>query len=148
MYCNQIKDDNLKVKQSYFRYVFNTKYNIGFKRPATDICSKCQMFKETIKSEKDPKKKQVLKGRSTVHKRRAKAFYRQLKEEKPNMITICFNCRKNMLLPKLADQAAYFSRQLSLYNCGVVLGASKAKLTKENVFLYVWGGIRSAKGFQ
>lgn len=146
MYCNEIKDDELQVKQSYFRYVFNTKFNIGFKRPATDICSKCQMFKETIKLEKNLNTKQALMTRSTVHKRRAKAFYKLLKEEKPNMITICFDCQKNMSLPKLADQAAYFSRQLSLYNCGVVLGSSKAKLTKENVFLYVWGEYDRPKG--
>lgn len=146
MYCDQIKEDELQVKASYFRYVFNTKFNIGFKSPATDICSKCQMFKETIKVEKDPKKKQELMVRSTVHKRRAKAFYKLLKEEKPNMITICFDCQKNMSLPKLSDQAAYFSRQLSLYNCGVVLGSSKAKLTKENVFLYVWGEYDQPKG--
>lgn len=146
MYCNEITDDQLQVKQSYFRYVFNTKFNIGFKSPATDICSKCQMFKETIKFEKDPKKKEVLMTRSTVHKRRAKAFYKLLKERKPRTITLCFDCQKNMSLPKLSDQAAYFSRQLSLYNCGVVVGSSKTKLTTDNVFLYVWGEYDHAKG--
>lgn len=146
MYCEQVTDNDLQVKQSYFRYVFNTKFNIGFKAPATDICSQCQMFKETIKFEKDPVKKQVLMNRSTIHKRRAKAFYKLLREDKPNMLTLCFDCQKNMPLPKLSDQAAYFSRQISLYNCGTVVGSSKAELTKENVSLYVWGEYDRPKG--
>lgn len=106
----------VQVKRRYFRHIFNTKFNIGFKQPATDVCSMCQMLKETIKLEKDPIKKQALMNKLMLHKRRAKAFFKLLKEEKPNMITLSFDCEKNMALPKLMDQAAYFSRQISFYN--------------------------------
>lgn len=146
MYSAQIADPSLNVKRSYFRFVFNTNFNIGFKAPATDICSTCQMFKETIKLEKDVAKKSALMSRFTVHKRRAKAFYKLLKEENPNILTLCFDCQKNMAVPKLFDQAAYFSRQISFYNFGIVQVSSKSPLTKENVFLYTWGEYDRPKG--
>lgn len=54
MYCQQITDPQLQVKASYFRNVFNTKFNIGFNAPCTDVCSTCTMLKEALKFEKNP----------------------------------------------------------------------------------------------
>lgn len=145
MYCHQLTDLNLQVKRTYFRFVFNTNFNIGFKKPTTDVCSTCQMYKETIKLEKDPAKKQELMKRFTVHKRRAKAFFKLLKQDNPKILVLSFDCEKNMAVPKLFDQAAYFSRQISFYNY-IVQGSSKASLTKENVYLYTWGEYERPKG--
>lgn len=74
----------------------------------------------------------------TVHKRRGKAFFDILKQERDGIQTISFDCQKNMVLPKVPDQAAYYSRQFYLYNFGIVQGSSKSCLTPLNVFLYVW----------
>lgn len=38
-----------QVKASYFRFIFNTRFNIGFKMPQTDVCSTCLSYKERIK---------------------------------------------------------------------------------------------------
>lgn len=146
MYDKEIMEVHLKVKCSYFRSVFNEKFNIGFREPSTDLCSMCQMYKEKIKYESNSEIKQKLMIESTIHKRRAKAFFEMLREEKPSMVTFSFDCQKNMALPKLPDQAAYFSRQISLYNFGMVQGSSKSPLTRDNVFLYVWGEFDRPKG--
>lgn len=53
--------------------------------------------------------------------------------------TFSFDCPKNQPLPKLPDQSTYYSRQFYIYNLTIVQGTSKDKLTKENVFSYVWG---------
>lgn len=53
---------------------------------------------------------------------------------------------KNQPLPKLPDQSAYFSRQLSFYHFAIVEGNSKAKLSKENVHSYYWNETTHAKG--
>lgn len=146
MYLDHVTDKNLHVKGSYFRYVFNTNFNIGFKAPVTDVCSTCTMLKESLKLETDPAKRTVLMKKSTLHKRRAKAFFKLLKKSEPNTITLSIDCQKNMAVPTCFDQAAYFSRQISFYNFGVVQGTSKSVLTKENVFLYVWGEYERPKG--
>lgn len=54
------KTGHLAVKQSFFRNIFNTQYNVGFGTPRTDVCSTCLSLMEKIKQEKDPGKKTEL----------------------------------------------------------------------------------------
>lgn len=137
MYNDQ-DQDNLHVKASYFRMIFNTCFNIGFKSPATDLCSTCIMLTEQIKHCKKDKEKKRLIARKKIHKLRAKAFFKLLHDDVPQARTFSFDAQKNQLLPKVADQAAYRSRQLYQNNFGIVEGSSKSSLTKDNVFLYEW----------
>lgn len=129
---------NSDVKRSFFRHVFNTNFNIGFKSPATDVCSTCLSYKEKLKIEKNISKRNVLLIEKRVHRLRSKAFFELAKEEQPNLVTISFDCQKNMILPKLPDQAAYYSRQVYLYNFGIVKGSTKASLSADNVF-FIFG---------
>lgn len=46
---NAEAQDSLKVKESYFRYVFCTNFNIEFGTPSADACSTCISFEEKIK---------------------------------------------------------------------------------------------------
>lgn len=50
-------DPNLQVKYDYFRYIFDSDYNIGFGAPATNCCSTCISLKGEIKVTKDTDKK-------------------------------------------------------------------------------------------
>ncbi|CAH1107015.1 unnamed protein product [Psylliodes chrysocephalus] len=45
---------------------------------------------------------------------------------------------KNLCLPKIPDQQAYYSRQLYLHNFTVVQGSSTSQLSTENCFRYCW----------
>lgn len=125
--------------KSLFRKVFNTEFNLGFGSPKTDICSTCLQFQEKIKVETDIGKKTELITLKRVHSLRAKAFYDVLKSQDERTLTLSFDCQKNQPLPKLPDQSTYYSRQFYIYNLTIVQGSSKHKLTKENVFSYVWG---------
>lgn len=81
-----------------------------------------------------------------IHSLKAKAFYNLLQTNEENVITMSFDCQKNMMLPKLPDQSAYFSRQINFYNFTVVVGTSKSKLEKENVLIYYWNEAERPKG--
>lgn len=143
---NAERDIDLRVKQSFFRKIFNTNYNIGFGSPRTDVCSTCISLQERIKAEKDPLKKQEIITEKRIHRLKYKAFYQILREDDQYMKTITFDCQKNQPLPKLPDQSAYFSRQFNFYHFAIVEGSSKAKLNKENVFSYYWNEITHNKG--
>lgn len=138
MYISETEDQFKSVKQSYFRRIFNTSFNIGFGSPATDVCSTCLTLDEKIKREKDANKKKDILITKRVHNLRAKAFYNLLKEEKENLLTLSFDCQKNQPMPKVPDQRAYYSRQLYTYNFTIVVGSSKSKLSTDNVFIYTW----------
>lgn len=145
IYNNQ-SEDCVKVKKSYFRYVFNRKFNLGFGSPRVDVCSTCIEFQERLKVERDPNKKLEIQAMKQIHKKRAKAFYALLQEDEPGCIIISFDCQKNLPLPKIPDQETYYRRQLYLYNFTVVVGNSKSKLTPDNCFSYVWTEDTNKKG--
>ena len=137
MYMEKAEADK-KVKFSYFHHVFTTYFNVGFGSPKTDACSTCIELAERIKMEKDRDKKKRLQTHKAVHTMRAKAFFELLKEKSDGLITFSYDCEKNLVLPKVPDQRAYYSRQLYCYNFTVVKGSSKCHLNKHSVFAYSW----------
>lgn len=138
--------EDLKVKPSYFRYIFNRKFNLGFKSPKTDACSTCIVIDEKLKNEKDPQKKSLLMINKRVHKLRAKSFYNRLKDNDPELLILSFDMQKNLCLPKVPDQQAYYSRQLYLYNFTIVQGHSKSNLNKTTCTSYCWTEDEFSKG--
>lgn len=137
---------SLEVKQHFFRNIFNTCYNIGFGTPRSDVCSTCLLLDERIKKESNTENKNKLMTEKRVHRLRFKAFYEILQEQRPDLLTISFDCQKNLALPKVPDQSAYYSRQINFYNFTIVVGNSKAKLNKENIFAYTWNETMHNKG--
>lgn len=82
-YCReqcQSKADNVPVKLSYFREIFNTKYNLGFCSPRTDVCSTCLSVTERIKREVDVAKNNDLITEKRVHRFKFKTFYEKLQD--------------------------------------------------------------------
>lgn len=85
-------------------------------------------------------------GQYQIHKLRAKWFYTALRCENVDEITFFFGCQKNLVLPKVPDQSAYFSRQLYAYNLTICQGTSRARRNSTNTFIYTWLGTEAAKG--
>lgn len=80
MYNNE-RDEESKVKQSFFRKIVNTSYNFGFGSPRTDVCSTCISLQDRLKNEKDPMKRNELMAEKRIHRLKYKAFYNILQEE-------------------------------------------------------------------
>lgn len=135
---NESVDEQLKVRECFFRNYVNSHYNIGFGTPLTDMCSDCLKTQEKLKTEANQNVRKELMLANRVHKLKAQAFYRFLKTECDNIQSFSFDCQKNLALPKLADQSAYFSQQFNLYNFTVVKGSSSTELNPENVTSYLW----------
>lgn len=145
MYSEQHKND-VSVDYDYFRTIFTENFNISFSSPYLDKCSTCCCFESKILAEKDKKKKGDLKLQLKVHKTRADAFYKRLRLETPNSLIFSYDCQKNLVLPKVPDQAAYYSRQLYLYNFTICQGLSSSPQNKDNTFSYFWTENEFAKG--
>ena len=145
MYCASV-EPNLAVKYDYFRVVFVSDYNISFKSPSTDVCSECQSLKEMLKTRLPEVQKNLLMSRLRVHKLKAQCFTEMIQKELPNTVKFSFDCQKNMILPKIPDQAAYYSRQLYCYNFTVCIGGSKSTQTRNSVRIYTWLENQRPKG--
>lgn len=132
------KTESTPVKLSFFRKIFNTKYNVGFRTPRTDVCSICLKLKELIKTEQDNKKKVELMTEKRIHRLQYEAFYSKLKDTDEETLILSFNCQKNLPLPKIPDQSTYYSRQFYFQNFKIVKGHSKSPLKPTTVTSYCW----------
>ncbi|XP_050302138.1 uncharacterized protein LOC126740245 [Anthonomus grandis grandis] len=148
MYNNEQPDELLKLKKkTFFQKIFTTEYNIGFGTPTTDACSKCIELKGKVKNKTNAQTKNKFMTDMAFHKMRYKAFFRKLQEKREDLLTLSFYCQKNLVLPKVQDQTAYYSRQIYIYNnFSIVKGSSKDGLSPENVFCYTWMEHEHKKG--
>lgn len=144
MYQNDNKEQ--PVKQSYFRHIFNTQYNLGFGTPRTDVCSTCLQLTEKIKSCVVEATKITLMTEKRLHKMKAQAYFNLLREAEDGVEIFSFDCQKNQVLPKVPDQQAYYSRQFYIYNFTVVRGTSKSKLNPSTVTGFCWTENEYSKG--
>lgn len=146
MYLEQQEDQGLRVEYEFFRTVFNESFNVSFNAPYTDKCSTCMSLENKILGEVNAEKKNELKAELIVHKKRADVFFCKLRNKKDNEITLSYDCQKNLILPKVPDQEAYYRRQLYLYNFTVCEGDSNESQTKENTTSYLWTEDEFPKG--
>jgi len=79
LYSDAEAQDLLKIKESYFRHIFCTEFNIGFRTPIIDACSTLISLQEKIKHSDSNNKIQELKTELKLHKLKANAFYSKLK---------------------------------------------------------------------
>ena len=62
--------ENIQVKESYFRMVFNTNYNLGFGSPQLDMCPVCLQLKGRISFTKYKSEQAALTTELRVQKAR------------------------------------------------------------------------------
>lgn len=132
-----------RVKYCFFKGIFNKRFNLAFGTPRTDVCTFCLRQKHLLLIEKDVEKKQMIRGLLRAHKLRAKAFYSLLKQREPGVKTFAGDCQQNQAMPKIPDQASYFSRQMNLYNFTM---AESIGITDMNHFGYTWTEDQARKG--
>jgi hypothetical protein len=113
------RDNDLFVKESYFRKIFVENFNIGFSAPSVDECSTCLELKSRIECEKDDTKKEDLQLKLKVHKKRASGFFEYLRKKPDDCYLLSFDCQKNLPL-------------------AVVKGKASDCINPQNVHLYTW----------
>lgn len=123
--------------------IFHYNFNLSFGTPKTDICSRCELYKIKIAAGENEQENKV---QLQLHRLRAKKFFQLLSEARDDrrVMAIAFDMEQNQPLPKTNVSEAYYSRQLWLYNLGIVIHSSKQ--TRGHVRLYTWLESESGKG--
>lgn len=140
LYNNSVESEDLKVKYKFFRDIFMTAFNIGFKSPATDVCNTCTLLDNKLKNEKDPREKTKLMTEKRIHSLRAKTFTELCRENPKNAISLCFDLQKVHPLPCTNIQDAYYSRQISYHTLGVV------DMNAKSPTFYTWTEDQATRG--
>ena len=109
------------VRESYYRHIFTTQYNIAFKPPQKDICNTC--LNCSIRIEDIQKKGgdiTAVKEELELHKEKAVApknlLNRHVHQKIPGVRAIAIDLQQTLPYPKLNANKAYYLRKLWMYN--------------------------------
>ncbi|WAR30898.1 hypothetical protein MAR_033440, partial [Mya arenaria] len=101
------------VKESMYRYIFNTQYNIAFNKPLKDMCDFCFQYTNMCPEEKiklKPKYDRHMENKNLA--RDAKEIAKSIAESNPCEGAACSDLQQVMMLPKTCQSGIYFSRKL------------------------------------
>ncbi|XP_022204396.1 uncharacterized protein LOC111049285 [Nilaparvata lugens] len=129
------KYPDIKVSYESYRSVFNNDFNISFGYPRTDTCSFCdehniklECLKIELKEIKDDEKKaeaetkvREVEIQLKLHLKKAEKFYqlkakaRKLSKKPGGYTAVCMDFGKNLCVPNITSNDAYYKRQLSVF---------------------------------
>ena len=120
------------VKESYYRHVFNSSFNLSFHQPLKDTCHKCDRFKVVLDTAPTPE----LQVQHEIHLRKAEKVRAKLSSAKTTAsdsnLNFTFDLQKTLVTPSISAGVAYYKRQLATYNLGV------HNLSNNDAVMYMW----------
>lgn len=145
-YCTE--KDATPVKESYYRYIFNTQFNLRFHRPNSDTCSKCDTYENIIKHSQDEIKIKEVQIKQEVHHKKAEKALATKKSDVLNnrdsadTCVICFDLQQALPTPLITTSKVFYLRQLWTYNFCV------HNLVTGKSHMYVWNETVASRGSQ
>lgn len=135
-----VEDNRAVVTEHMFRDIFNTQFNIHFKRPKTDTCKICDDLKARLKNEKLSNEErrnfeETLKLHHVSVEEKKLKFQTDLAEAKDSHGEVeffTFDLQKTLETPSLSTSVAYYSRQLWTYNLCIYNEVTN------RAYMYMW----------
>nr|CAH7727756.1 unnamed protein product [Callosobruchus chinensis] len=119
-FCTEKQE--LPVKESYYRFIFNTEFNLRFHKPYSDTCSRCDTLQNLIKYSTNEDVVTNAKRDLELHQRKAKQATESKKADiaenknSKNTAVICFDLQQALPTPLLTTSKVFYLRQLWTYN--------------------------------
>lgn len=138
------------VSEYVFRQIFNTEFNLSFKRPHSDSCKTCDELNVNMKSQLVPEahKLQLQKSKDDhlnfveiVHAEFLKDVEIATKSD-GEVVVLTFDLQKALETPSLSTSVAFYKRQLWTYNLCIYSEAEK------RAYMYVWSENQAGRGGQ
>lgn len=144
------KNKNLKPeKEHYYRFIFNTEFNLHFHVTRKDTCRICDGFKQKISLEADDEEKKKLEQKHSDHLQNAESARQSLRNDREKsktsadiMYTATFDLQKALPFPRLTVSEAYYRRNMYVYNLGI------NEVATNQAFMYVWDETLASRGSQ
>ncbi|RZF38967.1 hypothetical protein LSTR_LSTR003710 [Laodelphax striatellus] len=151
---------DMKVSYESYQSVFNNNFNISFGYPRTDTCSFCdenniklECMRMELKEIKDCEQKAEAETRIRemeiqlkLHLKKAEKFYqikakaRKLSKKSAGYTAVCMDFGKNLCVPNITSNNAYYKRQLSVFCFNI------HNLGENNSYFYLYPESEGRKG--
>lgn len=149
LYVDLCKEEGIDpVKESYYRHIFVTQFNLTFKAPRSDTCNKCDALEMKIKfgtNQEIIDKSKAEKEHHLTEAENARTAKKKAQEksiEDPTVVAICFDLQKTLPTPMLTCNRVYYARQLWTYNLAV------HDLSKKCATMLMWTEAEASRGSQ
>lgn len=125
LYKEKCSEDGVQpVKDSQYRKIFNTEFNLGFHIPKTDRCDFCEMYKtakqtETLTEQISADYEWHIKLKNAMRESRKKE-----KEDK-NLPVFLFDLENVILTPHAEISSLFYLRKLTSYNLTAYYSVTK-----------------------
>nr|XP_022906720.1 uncharacterized protein LOC111418411 isoform X1 [Onthophagus taurus] len=137
------------VKESFYRFIFTTQFNLSFKRPHTDTCTTCDALENKINNDPNAEVVKNSKIQKDVHLRKAEKARSEkddakklAKDNATTVKAICFDLEKTLPTPVLTCSKVYYLRQLWTYNFAV------HDLANNQASMFMWHEGEASRGSQ
>lgn len=138
------------VSENMFRHIFNTEYNLSFKRRHTDTCKTCDEFhigqrSNLVPPERKAESKMLHEAHlDQVEKTRSEFLVdvENSRKSDEQIIVLTFDLQKTLATPLLETSVAFYKRQLWTYNLCIF------DETKKQGNMYVWSENVASRGGQ
>lgn len=136
------------LSEYIFREIFNTEFNLAFKRPKTDTCKTCDEMHAKMKSgvlsleEMQQQEKRKLDHHQKVHEKKMQ-FEKDLIDAKNSGGKIqcyTFDLQKTLETPSLSTSVAFYRRQLWTFNLCIY------DEVNEKGYMYMWSENVASRG--
>ncbi|CAH1983743.1 unnamed protein product [Acanthoscelides obtectus] len=151
LYLQYCQENNIQnpVKESFYRFIFTTQFNLRFKRPHTDTCTICDILENKINNDNNPEVVNDSKIQKEIHLRKAeqarsaKNDVKKLGKDNPNTVNaICFDLEKTLPTPVLTCSKVFYLRQLWTYNFAI------HNLANDQASMFMWHEGEASRGSQ
>lgn len=96
------------VKVSFYRHIFETKFNLSFGHPKSDTCTVCDAGENSLEHREN--------WEFAFHSQKVD---RQIPSVDRRTCYVTLDLQQTMPLPKLSTSKAFYLRQMWLYNVGI-----------------------------
>jgi hypothetical protein len=142
MYLEKYEKDQIKlVKESYYRSVFVSEFNISFHKPKKDLCSYCFSYENSNQIEKDQKLADYNAHLDRKNKvRQLKVEYKELAKTDPEVVSLAFDFEQVLPCPRLNVSSLFYKRKLATFNL------TTYELASKKVNCYMWHEAVAGRG--
>lgn len=122
--CLNSTPQQIPVKVSYYRHIFNTEFNIDFIKPKNNRCDLCEKYKIVSINDNSYENLLILKNSVRID--------RNNDRKNENLLTIFFALQKLITCPQNFVSNFYYKHKIAVYNL------TEHESISKNVFCALW----------
>lgn len=119
------------IKESKYRYIFVTEYNLDFHVPKSDRCDVCEEYKMSVKENLPV---DLTKYENHIKEKEAMRSERNKDRESNDTAVLCFDLENVITCPRAEISCFFYMRKLNVYNLTAHLKTNDGK----RVYCAIW----------